>query len=432
VARFDASVRAGYASLAVRFHDLSSGAPHAWAWDFGDGAISTEQHPLHVYTTPGLYDVQLTVTGALGQDVLTQPGFVAVDPAPTALTLQALVDASVRQASPDNNYGAEEFLRVRRDASSDYRTFLSFGVPDSDNDVASATLRLFVTDASPDGGTVYAISTDWSEPFVTWNTAPVLAGTPLGSLGAVTAGTWVELDVSAAVTGSGVVAFGIESASSNSVFYSSRQGQAPPELVLVLEPAAPMLEADFTCDRTAGRAPLRVRFTDTSSGAPASWSWDFGDGATSIEQHPEHVYTQPGDYAVSLTVTSGLALDTLVLPAHVHVRPSTLRPHAAPVQGVTQTTPLATAGSGAGAAFPRWTAAGGAWSTTVRGDVELAAELVQAACDEAGWSVRQRRIERTGAGGVTRVEYELARGRLTYRLSLVPDGTVVQARLGVR
>jgi hypothetical protein len=193
-----------------------------------------------------------------------------------------------------------------------------------------------------------------------------------------------------------------------------------------------MLEADFTCDRTAGRAPLRVRFTDTSSGAPASWSWDFGDGATSIEQHPEHVYTQPGDYAVSLTVTSGLALDTLVLPAHVHVRPSTLRPHAAPVQGVTQTTPLATAGSGAGAAFPRWTAAGGAWSTTVRGDVELAAELVQAACDEAGWSVRQRRIERTGAGGVARVEYELARGRLAYRLSLVPDGTVVQARLGVR
>lgn len=35
----------------------------------------------------------------------------------------------------------------------------------------------------------------------------------------------------------------------------------------------------------------------------ASYLWDFGDGETSTEEHPTHVYTNPGIYTVSLTVT---------------------------------------------------------------------------------------------------------------------------------
>jgi PKD repeat protein len=46
-----------------------------------------------------------------------------------------------------------------------------------------------------------------------------------------------------------------------------------------------------------------VRFRDRSSGAILSWLWDFGDGASSTEQSPTHVYTQPGNYTVKLTVT---------------------------------------------------------------------------------------------------------------------------------
>lgn len=47
-----------------------------------------------------------------------------------------------------------------------------------------------------------------------------------------------------------------------------------------------------------------VRFTDASSGGPASWLWDFGDGTTSTAQHPQHIYTAPGFRKVTLTVTS--------------------------------------------------------------------------------------------------------------------------------
>ena len=34
-----------------------------------------------------------------------------------------------------------------------------------------------------------------------------------------------------------------------------------------------------------------------------SWKWEFGDGATSTEQHPQHVYPRGGDFVVTLEVT---------------------------------------------------------------------------------------------------------------------------------
>ncbi len=46
----------------------------------------------------------------------------------------------------------------------------------------------------------------------------------------------------------------------------------------------------------------RVAFRDVSTGAIASWKWDFGDGQTSAEQHPEHRYTRGGEFTVTLWV----------------------------------------------------------------------------------------------------------------------------------
>ncbi len=45
-----------------------------------------------------------------------------------------------------------------------------------------------------------------------------------------------------------------------------------------------------------------VSFRDQSSGKITSWKWDFGDGETSTEQHPHHIYKQPGKYVVTLYV----------------------------------------------------------------------------------------------------------------------------------
>jgi PKD repeat protein len=61
--------------------------------------------------------------------------------------------------------------------------------------------------------------------------------------------------------------------------------------------------ADFTANTTSGTVPLTVAFTDASTGA-ISWAWVFGDGATSTEQNPVHMFTTAGTYSVTLTVTN--------------------------------------------------------------------------------------------------------------------------------
>lgn len=68
--------------------------------------------------------------------------------------------------------------------------------------------------------------------------------------------------------------------------------------------------AEFSATPTTGDTPLDVQFSDQSTGSITSWSWDFGDGATSTERNPLHTYTSAGIYTVSLTVTDSLTSDS--------------------------------------------------------------------------------------------------------------------------
>src|SRR6185312_3967777 len=45
-----------------------------------------------------------------------------------------------------------------------------------------------------------------------------------------------------------------------------------------------------------------VAFKDLSAGQITSWKWDFGDGASSTEQNPQHAYKRPGSYVVILDI----------------------------------------------------------------------------------------------------------------------------------
>lgn len=54
------------------------------------------------------------------------------------------------------------------------------------------------------------------------------------------------------------------------------------------------------------RRGLTIEFKDRSwdlDGSIVSWHWDFGDGSISTEQNPTHTFSEPGTYAVVLTVT---------------------------------------------------------------------------------------------------------------------------------
>lgn len=51
-------------------------------------------------------------------------------------------------------------------------------------------------------------------------------------------------------------------------------------------------------------------FSDTSTGAPTSWAWSFGDGATSSAQSPSHEFAAAGTYDVQLTVANAEGTST--------------------------------------------------------------------------------------------------------------------------
>jgi len=320
-ASFSATPTSGTAPLAVQFTDTSAGAPTSWSWDFGDGSpTSTAQNPSHTYTAAGTYTVTLTAANAGGADTVTKTAFIVVS-APggggTAATFLPTADANVQSGSPTKNYGTATSLRARA-ASPIYRSYLTFNVGNVVGTVTSAKLRLFVTDPSPDGGTVHPVDpAAWTETGITYDNAPALTAPGIGNFGASanTAGTWAEVDVTSAVKGNGTVSFGIDSASTNSAIYDSREGTTPPQLVVTTTGTAggttPAPTASFDATPTSGTSPLNVAFTDTSTGSPTSWSWDFGDGATSTAQNPSHTYTAPGTYTVSLRATNAGGSNTV-------------------------------------------------------------------------------------------------------------------------
>ncbi|HYK55589.1 MAG TPA: PKD domain-containing protein, partial [Flavisolibacter sp.] len=61
---------------------------------------------------------------------------------------------------------------------------------------------------------------------------------------------------------------------------------------------------------------LEFDFADASIGAQ-TWSWDFGDGATSTIKNPRHVYSDYGTYTVTLTVTNDTCSSTIKKKAYV-------------------------------------------------------------------------------------------------------------------
>ena len=60
-------------------------------------------------------------------------------------------------------------------------------------------------------------------------------------------------------------------------------------------------KSGFTATPSSGPSDLEVWFTDTSTGSPDTWKWEFGDSGYSDEQNPVHIFNSPGIFSVRLT-----------------------------------------------------------------------------------------------------------------------------------
>ena len=70
--------------------------------------------------------------------------------------------------------------------------------------------------------------------------------------------------------------------------------------------------AAYSASTVSGNAPLKVTFTDKSTGSPTTWNWNFGDGTTkSTLQNPVHTYSTAGNYTVVFTASNAAGSSTV-------------------------------------------------------------------------------------------------------------------------
>lgn len=329
VANFTAAPTEGNAPLLVQFTDTSDGDPVTWIWRFGDGSIATAQNPYHLYTTPGIYNVSLTVSNKAGTDSITRNGLITVRAVPTA-------DFSANRTS-----GQAPLSVQFTDASTGAPTSWAWSFGDGTNGnvqnpvhvyTAPGTYNVRLT-ASNSAGT--DTMTRWSYISVQQglranytyttsnpdNLAPLTVAFTDRSEGSIERWYWDFGDGTISTDRNPIHTFtrpgDYDVTLSVTDHYS---GSAFTRTITVRQP----LVADFSGAPTTGSLPLTVKFTDESIGTPNTWFWSFGDGQFMGVSDPAkkdviHTYNSPGNYTVTLSLNDGESIATK--DEYIHVLP---------------------------------------------------------------------------------------------------------------
>ena len=328
----------------IRFTNQSNGRSLQYAWDFGDGTSSTSTTPTKVYPVGGNYSIKLRVTDAFGcRDSLTRLNYIRLaDPR----SIFELSD-SIRTCPPlvvnftnqSQNYSTWEWDFGDGTATTLANPTHFYTYP------GSYRTRLTVT--SPGGcvsTTEKTIVVKGPRGELSYDPLNVCASSPVNfrvsNLRDHTSFVWDFSDGITLPTTDSILTHIYPHAGSYvpKIMLRDEIGCSVPvvgrDTIRVFKP-----EAGFSFDGANFCDAGTVRFTDTSRStlAIAGYSWNFGNGQTSVNQHPIHTYLTPGSYYPSLVITTSLGCtDT--------IRSST------PVQVVASPRPVITATQGAGCA----------------------------------------------------------------------------------
>ena len=153
----------------------------------------------------------------------------------STLTFITNADARVQQSNPGTNYGTANYLLVDGASNSDVESFIRFTVSGATGSVQNARLRVYITsNNSANGPAAYAANNSWTETGITWNNRPARTSGVLDNKGATSKNSWLEYNVTAAVTGNGTYSFVLVADSADAIRFSSREGSRAPELVVTL------------------------------------------------------------------------------------------------------------------------------------------------------------------------------------------------------
>ena len=213
------------------------------------------------------------------------------------VTFSADADARVEALKSSTNFGADPALVT--DTSPNIESYIRFEVAGLAADVLNAKLRLYATNGTNNGPTVYKAGDGWTESEITWSNKPARIGSALEDKGSFPSKSWVEFDVTPAVTGNGAITFNLRPMSSDGAdFYSLEASTAnKPQLVIQAE-----------TDRT----PPETTIDSGPSGSFSSTSAQFGFSA----DDPDSTFECSLDGAAFAACTSATTYSDLAEGAH--------------------------------------------------------------------------------------------------------------------
>ena len=288
--------------LSVQFTDNSSNTPTSWSWVFGDGGVSTDPNPSHLYTVVGTYHATLTVTNSAGssdpvqKDVtVTAPIDFTVTPQTGDVPLHVTLNDTSTVGDGSREWIVDDFNTGLTDQTVEY-TLDTIGTHnitlieyDSDGfEFDNVTKQVTVNDVPikadfiAQGSYGYATFEDNCSGVpnsLTWNFGD----------GAIDTYYWPgAINHDYAIPGVYTVTLTATKSDGTSSTISK-------QVTILAEPVV-----NFTATPEKGTAPLTVNFTDISDSTINSLNWDFGEGDPSSEKTPSHIYETPGTYTVVL------------------------------------------------------------------------------------------------------------------------------------
>jgi PKD repeat protein len=327
VADFTVTPTSGVAPLTVQFTDASSGIVSSWQWDFdNDGTVdSTEQSPSHTYESAGNYTVTLAVSNAGGSDSEVKADYISVTEAPQKPVAEFSANVTDGSAPLDISF-----------------TDQSTGSPDtwewSFGDGTSATEQNPVHTYSKAGkytvsltvknelgrdrvrkSNYIIVSSSTSLPVADFDATPTSGNTPLevsftdNSTGSPTSWRWSFGDGKSSRKQNPVHTYTKAGNYTVSLTVRNADGSNTTTKSDYITVSSFLPVAAFSASPESGSVPLKVKFTDQSTGSPTSYKWSFGDGTYSTSRNPVHTYKKAGTYRVSLKVKNeaGSSIETM-------------------------------------------------------------------------------------------------------------------------
>ncbi|HWK04041.1 MAG TPA: PKD domain-containing protein [Puia sp.] len=332
VADFSASTVSGCASLGVQFTDKSTGSPSHWTWDFGNGSISSRQNPSVTYTTAGVYTVTLIVQNSNGSNSIRKTNYITVYPSPTAnfgenLTL-ACAPAHI-QFNDLSTAGAGGAIVSWAWAFGDGTTSNQQNPAHTYTNIGYNSVSLAIINS---GGcsTSYFIGNlirviQGVQPNFTYTQTTKSCAAPY------------QLNFNNQTAGPGTMTYNwsfgnglTDTATNPSTVYpaggvytviltaqsSLGCGDTVQQAVSFGSNQAQIVSPDQACTN------VPLTFTNASTPAPISSTWDFGDGTGSTDLSPAKTYSTPNAYKVQLVNTYATCTDTSVKTIQVVNNPT--------------------------------------------------------------------------------------------------------------